>query len=145
MFNCSHSSCEIGLKVCSFERGITFHTSTFLKKSRLTPFASYQKSLGRHYVDSMMELRRGGAGANPCVLKVGGKGGEVSRKKWTKLLPCGQDFIFWDEGEGADNVVVASYIRAFHVILRLQPKVNRVLKYILCITRYNHDKHLHKH
>ena len=57
-----------------------------------------------------MELRRGGAGAgaNPRVLKVCGKGGEVSRKKWTKLLPCGQDFIFWDEGKGADYLVVAS-------------------------------------
>ena len=87
----------------------------------------------------MMELRRegAGAGANPCVLKVGGKGGEVSRKKWTKkwtkLLPCGQDFIFWDEGEGADNLVVASYIRAIHVILRLQPKVNKVLAKVVFV------------
>ena len=39
-----------------------------------------------------------------------------------------QDFIFWDEREGADNLVVASYIRAFHVVLRLQPKVNKVLE-----------------
>ena len=46
MFDCSHSSCEIGLKVCSFERVITFYTATFQKKSRFTPFASYQKSLG---------------------------------------------------------------------------------------------------
>ena len=57
MFNCSHSSCEIGLKVCSFERGITFHTSTFLKKSRLTPFASYQKSLGYTLNHSLLEFR----------------------------------------------------------------------------------------
>ena len=36
----------------------------------------------------------GGAGVgsdSPGVLKVGDKRGEVSRKKWTKLLPSGQD------------------------------------------------------
>ena len=55
------------------------------------------------------ESRQPHEGANPGVLKGGGKGGEVSMKKWTDLLHCGQDFIFWDEGEGADNLVVASY------------------------------------
>ena len=50
--------------------------------------------------------------ANPGVLKVCGKVGEVSRKKWTELLPCGQDSIFWEEGGGADNLE-KNYFRSF--------------------------------
>ena len=77
----------------------------------------------------MMELRKGGAGA-----------GAISQPRCTQSMwqsRRGQQ----EEVDGAapmrtglhllgdaDNLVVASCIRAFHVILRLQPKVNKVLE-----------------
>ena len=44
MFDCSQSSCEIGLKVCSFERGITFLTATFQQKNRVLPLSRATRS-----------------------------------------------------------------------------------------------------